>query len=119
MFTVGEELAPRWKEFSFNDSEVYQYDWVFFNVTWEDYFGINATVFSTNASNWTNSSANPEQNAQTVYTTNVSQIKNEPGYNFAAKFYANDSFGAWNQTINITFVVGGVIFNQTVLYLEI
>ena len=96
-----------------NVSAVYQYDWVEFNTTWIENESLSYSIFSTNLSGqWKNATPqtiDPSDNT----SMNLSYIGLAPSTVVSWMFYANNSFNEWNQTPVQSFMVGGVVWNQT------
>ena len=115
---VQDTRAPVWNNNQTNDSAIYQGDTVKFNVSWTDNGYLNYSIFSTNLSGvWANST--PQiLSGISAEGFNISYINQTPGKTYGWQFYANDSLNNINQTELFTFVVGGIVWNQTTQVIE-
>ncbi|MBS3165027.1 fibronectin type III domain-containing protein [Candidatus Woesearchaeota archaeon] len=115
--TIADNTPPSPYVSGHNSTGIYQGTSVLFNATWFDIGELSHYVFAINRTgDWTNTSSVVFTGVQN-FSTNVSAITEEAGTLIAWRFYANDTSGNVNSSPELTFVVGGVAWNQTTITL--
>ncbi len=116
--TITDDTFPTYASVSANQSPIYQFDDVRFNGTWNDDNGMSHFWFGINETgDWFNTSRDvfPQAGASANFSLNVTRIFADPGTNVSWLFFANDSADQENRTSVYSFIVGGIIWNQTTL----
>jgi len=112
-FKLAEDRLPPIFTAPKNATDIYQNTNVNFNTTWNDSVALAGYIFSINQTGvWVNSSY-IEFNGKSNLSENISYIIADTKTNIGWMFYANDTSGNINQTDIFTFVVAGMVWNQT------
>jgi len=111
------KFFPEDTQTAINKSNIYQYDSVQISTNAEDTTEIIMVIFSWNSTVngiWINVSNTSVLIGQVGvnYTVNLT-VDLFPGIVVGYLFHANDSGNSWNTTILKTFLVGGVVWNQS------